>query len=39
MLLTLWAFFTLSRRFDTRFVGLGFEALNGLAIARRFWDA
>ena len=33
MLLTLWTFFTLSRRFDTRLVGFGFEALNGLAIA------
>ena len=33
MLLTLGTFFTLSRRFDTRLVGFGFEALNGFSIA------
>ena len=38
MLLTLGTFFTLSRRFDTRLVRFGFEAVNGLSIAGGFWD-
>ena len=38
MLLTLGTFFTLSRRFDTRLVGFGFEAFNGLSITGGLWD-
>ena len=38
MLLTLGTFFTFSRRFDTRLVRLGLEALNGLVIARGLWN-
>ena len=39
MLLTLWTFFTFSRRFDTRLGWFGVYASNGLAIAGWFWDA
>ena len=38
MLLTLWTFFTLSRRFDTRLIRFGVETLNSLSVAGGFWD-
>ena len=38
-IITSRTFFTLSRRFDTRFVWFGFYASDGLVIAGWFWDA